>query len=67
MDSLMYDLVCQVDLEQAVEMLRELRELSEMSESEREIYGLIEGDDMIGLMPTEAFVQSKEEILSVLN
>jgi hypothetical protein len=50
-----------------VEMLRELRELSEMSESEREIYGLIEGDELIGLMPTEAFVQSKEEILSVLN
>ena len=33
----MFDLVCQVDIEQAVEMLRELRELSEMSESEREI------------------------------
>ena len=48
-------------------MLRELRELSEMSESEREIYGLLEGDEMIGLMPTEAFVVSREEILSVLN
>ena len=67
MDKLMYNLVCQVDLEQVVEMLRELRELSEMSESEREIYGLLEGDELISLMPTEAFVQSKEEILSVLN
>lgn len=63
----MYDLVCQVDLEQAVEMLRELRELSEMSPSEREIYGLIEGDEMIGMMSTDAFVTSKEEILSILN
>lgn len=67
MDKLMYDLVCQVDLEQAVEMLRELRELSEMSPSEREIYGLIEGDEMIGMMSTDAFVTSKEEILSILN
>ena len=67
MDKLMYNLVCQVDLEEAVEMLRELRELSEMSPSEREIYGLIEGDAMIGLMPTEAFITSKEEILSFLN
>lgn len=67
MDKLMFDLVCQVDIEQAVEMLRELRELSEMSDSEREIYGLIEGDEMIGMMPTEAFVTSREEILSFLN
>ncbi len=67
MDKLMYNLVCQVDLEEAVEMLRELRELSEMSPSEREIYGLIEGDFMLGDMPTEAFITSKEEILSILN
>ena len=67
MDKLMFDLVCQVDIEQAVEMLRELRELSEMSPSEREIYALIEGDEMIGMMPTEGFVMSREEILSVLN
>ena len=63
----MFDLVCQVDIEQATEMLRELRELSEMSQSEREIYALIEGDEMIGMMPTEGFVMSREEILSVLN
>lgn len=63
----MFDLVCQVDIEQATEMLRELRELSEMSQSEREIYALIEGDEMIGMMPTEGFVTSREEILSVLN
>ena len=67
MDKLMFDLVCQVDIEQATEMLRELRELSEMSQSEREIYALIEGDEMIGMMPTEGFVMSREEILSVLN
>jgi len=63
----MFDLLCQVNLDESVEMLRELRELSEMSPSEREIYGLIEGDAMIGLMPTEAFITSKEEILSFLN
>jgi len=67
MDKLMFDLICEVDIDQAVEMLRELRELSEMSESEREIYGLLEGDDMIGMMPTDAFVTSREEILSFLN
>ena len=67
MDKLMFDLVCQVDIEQATEMLRELRELSGMSQSEREIYALIEGDEMIGMMPTEGFVMSREEILSVLN
>jgi len=63
----MFNLICEVDIDQTVEMLRELRELSEMSESEREIYALLEGDEMIGLMPPEAFIISKEEILSVLN
>ena len=63
----MFEVLSQVNLDESIEMLRELRELSEMSPSEREIYGLIEGDDTIGLMPTEAFVMSKEEILSVLN
>ena len=63
----MFDLLCQVDLEDSVEMLRELRELSEMSQSEREIYGLIEGDALIGAMPASAFVTSREEILSFLN
>ena len=63
----MFDLLCQVDLEDSVEMLRELRELSEMSASEREIYGLIEGDELIGMMPASAFVTSREEILSFLN
>ena len=67
MDKMMFDLLCQVDLEDSVEMLRELRELSEMSASEREIYGVIEGDALIGAMPTEAFVTSREEILSFLN
>jgi len=67
MDKMMLELICQVDIEDSIEMLRELRELSEMSDSEREIYGLIEGDELIGMMPTEAFVTSREEILSFLN
>ena len=44
MDKMMLELICQVDIEDSIEMLRELRELSEMSDSEREIYGLIQGD-----------------------
>ena len=67
MDKMMLELICQVDIEDSIEMLRELRELSEMSDSEREIYGLIEGDELIGMMPMEAFVTSREEILSFLN
>ena len=67
MENPMFDLLCQVNLDESIEMLREIRELSEMSASEREIYGLLEGDDMIGMMPTDAFVTSREEILSVLN
>jgi hypothetical protein len=67
MDKLMFDLLCQVDIDDSIEMLRELRELSEMSDSEREIYGLIQGDEFIGLMPRESFVTSREEILSFLN
>lgn len=63
----MFDLLCQVDIDDSIEMLRELRELSEMSDSEREIYGLIQGDEFIGLMPRESFVTSREEILSFLN
>ena len=67
MDKLMFDLLCQVDIDDSIEMLRELRELSEMSDSEREIYGLIQEDEFIGLMPRESFVTSREEILSFLN
>lgn len=67
MDKLMFDLLCQVDIDDSIEMLRELRELSEMSDSEREIYGLIQGDEFIGLMPRQSFVTSREEILSFLN
>ena len=67
MDKLMFDLLCQVDINDSIEMLRELRELSEMSDSEREIYGLIQGDEFIGLMPRQSFVTSREEILSFLN
>lgn len=63
----MFDLLCQVDIDDSIEMLRELRELSEMSDSEREIYGLIQGDEFIGLMPRQSFVTSREEILSFLN
>ena len=67
MENPMFDLLCQVKLDESIEMLREMRELSEMSASEREIYGLIEGDAIIGLMPVEAFITSRDEILSVLN
>ena len=68
MHSLMFKLLCQVGIEDATEMLRELRELSEMSPSEREIYCLLNDDAfLIADAPTESFVESQEEIWSVLN
>ena len=68
MDSLMFRLLCQIDIEDATEMLRELRELSEMSPSEREIYCLLNDDAyLISEATTESFIESREEILSVLN
>ena len=68
MDSLLFKLLCQIGIEDATEMLRELRELSEMSPSEREIYCLLNDDAfLIAETPTESFIESREEILSVLN
>ena len=68
MDKLMYDLVCQVDLEQAVEMLRELRELKEMSQPEREIYALLDPDAAVfATCGTDSIVESQEDIWKFLN
>lgn len=68
MDSLMFKLLCSIDIEDSIEMLRELRELSEMSPSEREIYCLLNEDAyMISEADTESFIESQEEILSILN
>ena len=68
MHSMMFKLLCQIDIEDATEMLRELRELSEMSPSEREIYCLLNDDAyLIADADTESFVESREEILSFLN
>jgi hypothetical protein len=64
----MFKLLCQVGIEDATEMLRELRELSEMSPSEREIYCLLSDDAyLIADADTQSFIESREEILSVLN
>ena len=64
----MFKLLCSIEIEDATEMLRELRELSEMSPSEREIYCLLNDDAyMISEADTESFIESQEEIWSVLN
>ena len=64
----MFKLLCSIEIEDATEMLRELRELSEMSPSEREIYCLLNDDAyMISVADTESFIESQEEILSILN
>ena len=68
MDSLMFKLLCQIGIEDATEMLRELRELSEMSPSEREIYCLLAEDAyLIEGVDTQSLTESREEILSILN
>ena len=64
----MFKLLCSIDEASTIEMLRELRELSEMSPSEREIYCLLNDDAfLIAEADTESFIESREEILSVLN
>lgn len=64
----MFKLLCSIEIEDATEMLRELRELSEMSPSEREIYCLLNDDAyLISEATTESFIESQEEIWSVLN
>ena len=68
MEAIMFRLLCQCSQAETIEMLRELRELSEMSPSEREIYCLLNDDAfLIAEADTESFIESREEILSVLN
>jgi len=64
----MFTLLCQLDIDQSTEMLRELRELTEMSTSEREIYCLLAEDAyLIEGVGTESLIESQEEIWSFLN
>ena len=68
MGNLMFALLCQLDIDQSIEMLGELRELSEMSPSEREIYCLLTEDAyLIEGVDTQSLTESREEIWSVLN
>lgn len=68
MQNLMLTLLCQLDIDQSIEMLRELRELTEMSTSEREIYCLLAEDAyLIEGVDTESLIESQQEIWSVLN
>ena len=68
MQNLMFALLCQLDIDQSIEMLRELRELTEMSTSEREIYCLLAEDAyLIEGVDTESLIESQQEIWSVLN
>ena len=68
MQNLMLTLLCQLDIDQSIEMLRELRELTEMSTSEREIYCLLAEDAyLIEGVDTESLIESQEEIWSILN
>jgi|TARA_R110000782_G_scaffold103163_1_gene190611 hypothetical protein len=68
MESYMFDLLAQMDIDEVVEMSRELRELSEMSPSERGIYALINPDaEVFTVCDKEVITCSREEILMVLN
>ena len=64
----MFGLLCQMEIEDAIEMSRELRELSEMSESERDIYALLNPDaDLITSCDKDMIISSREDILMTLN
>ena len=68
MDSMMFRLLCAMDIEQSVEMLRELRELKEMSQQEREIYALLDPDAAVfATCGTDSIVESQEDIWKILN
>lgn len=68
MDHLMFKLLCQIGIDEATEMLRELRELEEMSHSEREIYAMLYPDANIFVEADTATITSaREDILMVLN
>ena len=68
MDMLMFKLLCQIDAEDTIEMLRELRELKEMSQPEREIYALLDPDAAVFVTcGTDSIVESQEDIWKILN
>ena len=68
MKNYMFELLCQMTIEEAVEMSRELRELSEMSGSERDIYALLNPEaDLITACDKDMIISSREDILMTLN
>ena len=68
MYDLMGKLVLSMDMDEIIEMLREIRELSEMSPSEREIYALYYQDaQLIAECDRESLIASKEDVLKILN
>lgn len=68
MESYMFKLLCQMKIEDAIEMSRELRELSEMSESELDLYTLLHPDAAIfSSCSKETIISSREEVLMILN
>jgi hypothetical protein len=68
MENLMRKLVLSMNMDEIIEMLREIRELSEMSPSEREIYALYYPDaQIIAECDRESLISSKEDVLKVLN
>jgi hypothetical protein len=68
MKNLMRKLVLSMNMDEIIEMLREIRELSEMSPSEREIYALYYPDaQIIAECDRESLISSKEDVLKVLN
>jgi hypothetical protein len=68
MYDLMGKLVLSMDMDEIIEMLREIRELSEMSPSEREIYALYYPDaQLIAECDRESLIASKEDVLKILN
>jgi hypothetical protein len=68
MYDLMGKLVLSMNMDEIIEMLREIRELSEMSPSEREIYALYYPDaQLIAECDRESLIASKEDVLKILN
>jgi hypothetical protein len=68
MYDLMGKLVLSMNMDEIIEMLREIRELSEMSPSEREIYALYYPDaQLIAECDRESLISSKEDVLKILN
>ena len=68
MYDLMGKLVLSMDMDEIIEMLREIRELSEMSPSEREIYALYYPNaQLIAECDRESLIASKEDVLKILN